>query len=92
MKVMTTWALKPGALREAVGRFLRGEANPHEGVKLLGRWHATDLSMGFSLYELDDPAQLHLHAAPWAELLELKNTLVIEDDQAGPNLAKVYGS
>jgi hypothetical protein len=61
-------------------------------VKLLGRWHATDLSMGFSLYETDDPALLHLHASPWAELLDLKNTLVIEDDQAGPNFAKVYGS
>lgn len=90
MKVMTTWAAKPGALREAVGRFLAGQAAPGEGVTLLGRWHNVDLSEGFSLYETTDAAALHRSAAPWAELMDLKTVLVIEDAEAGPNLALAY--
>ena len=90
MKVMSTWSLKPGAIREAVGRFLAGEATPGEGVTMLGRWHSVDLSVGYSLYEIDDPAALHRFAAPWAELLDLKTVLVIEDSEAGPNLALAY--
>lgn len=90
MKVMATWRLKPGALREAVGRFLKGDANPGAGVTLLGRWHAVDVSMGFSLYETNDATLLHFHAGQWAELLDIEMKLVIEDDQAGPNLATVF--
>lgn len=90
MKLMTTWSVKPGALREAVGRFLAGQAAPGEGVTLLGRWHNVDLSAGYSLYETNDPAALHRSAAPWAEILDLKTVLVIEDSEAGPNLALAY--
>ena len=90
MKVMTTWIARPGALREAVDRFLAGQGAPGEGVTLLGRWHSVDLSIGFSLFETENPAALYQSAAPWAELMELKTVLVVEDGEAGPALASVF--
>jgi hypothetical protein len=90
MKVMTTWSAKPGAMREVVDRFLKGLGAPGEGVTLLGRWHSIDLSEGYSLFEASDPAALHRSAAPWADILDLKSVLVIEDGEAGPNLAQAF--
>jgi hypothetical protein len=92
MKFMTTWALIPGTVQEAVDRFLAGEAAPQEGVTLLGRWHNVDCSGGFSLYETNDPAALHKGAAKWADLLELNTVAVIEDAEAGSNLASIFKS
>ena len=89
MKIMTTWSLKPGAFSEAVRRFLAGQAAPPQGVTLLGRWHAADLSIGFTLTETNDPTALYLSATPWADLLELKSYIVIEDGEAGPVLANL---
>jgi hypothetical protein len=91
MKVMATWSLTSGGLREAAGRFLAGEAEPQPGVKLLGRWHSVDLSCGFSLYETDSPAALYEGAAKWRDLLDLENYIVIEDAEAGPILQKTFG-
>lgn len=87
MKVMTTWSLKTGQFKEAVQRFLAGEGAPGEGVALLGRWHSVDLSIGFSLYESSDPAALYASAARWADIMDLKTFLVVEDSDAGPALA-----
>jgi Protein of unknown function (DUF3303) len=91
MKVLTSWSLRPGAVKEAVSRFLAAGALPPEGVKLLGRWHKTDGSGGYTLYEASDPAALFATAAVWAELLDIRHDLVIEDADAGPVLAKVFG-
>jgi hypothetical protein len=90
MKVMSTWSLKPGAIREAVSRFLAGEAAPVEGVALLGRWHSIDLSTGFSLYETDSAAALYEGAARWAELLDIRTYVVVEDAEAGAGMAKHF--
>lgn len=91
MKFMSTWSAKPGALREAVGRFLAGLGTPPAGVTLLGRWHNADCSGGFSLSESDNPAALYESAGVWADLMDLKIVPVIEDAEAGPILAKVFG-
>jgi|ERR1700733_5384063 hypothetical protein len=90
MKFMSTWALIPGTTKESVDRFLAGEGAPAPGVKLLGRWHNVDCSGGWSLYETTDAAALHLGAAKWADLLEVNTAAVIEDAEAGANLAIVY--
>ena len=90
MKVLSTWTLRPGAVREAVERFLAGQAAPPEGVKLLGRWHKTDGSGGYSLFETHKPAALYAGAAAWSDLLEIENSLVIEDAEAGPVLAAAF--
>jgi hypothetical protein len=90
MKIMSTWSVRPGTIREAVNRFLAGEAAPHEGVTLLGRWHSVDISVGFSLYETDNAAALYEGAARWIEQIEIHNHLVVEDAEAGAAMAKVF--
>jgi hypothetical protein len=60
-------------------------------VKILGRWHNTDLSGGFVLAEIDDPTAGYADAVQWSDVLELHTHPVIEDAQAGPALAKRYG-
>jgi hypothetical protein len=90
MKFMSTWALMPGTVQEAVDRFLAGEAAPQEGVTLLGRWHNVDCSGGWSLYETDSAAALHKGAAKWSEYLEINTAAVIEDAEAGANLTAVF--
>ncbi len=90
MKFMTTWALRPGATKEAVARFLAGQGAPPPGVKLLGRWHKADMSGGYSLGESDSPAALYENAAAWIDVLEIHTGVVIEDAEAGAVLAKVF--
>jgi hypothetical protein len=90
MKVMSTWSVRPGSAREAVKRFLAGDAAPVAGVTLLGRWHSVDLSHGYSLYETNNAALLYEGAARWAELMEIETVLVVEDVDAGPALAKTF--
>ena len=90
MKVMTTWSVRPETIREAVRRFLAGEAAPREGVTLLGRWHSVDLSVGFSLYETDNAVALLEGSARWVEYLDIETHLVVEDAEAGAVMAKVF--
>ena len=90
MKFLSTWAVRPGATKEAVARFLAGQGAPPAGVKLLGRWHKADLSGGYSLTESESPAALYESAAEWTDVLEIHGCVVIEDAEAGPILAKVF--
>lgn len=91
MKFMSTYTIREGCVPEAVKRFLGGKGTPPAGVKLLGRWHKTDGSGGYALYETDNPALLYEYAATWIEVLENHSTTVIEDAEAGAALAKVFG-
>lgn len=90
MKFLSTWSIRPGCMPEAVDRFLAGQAQPLEGVTLLGRWHKVDLSGGVSLSETDDPKALYEFAAMWSDLLEIHSSAVVEDADAGPIMAKVF--
>lgn len=88
MKVMVTWSAKSGeGFSEAVRRFLAGAGDPEPGQKILGRWHSVDANIGFVLFESDNPATHYAAAAKWADVLDLKSYLVIEDAEAGPILA-----
>ena len=89
MKVMVTWTLKSGGFSEAVRRFLAGEAEAEPGMKILGRWHSVDLSIGFTVYESDNAAAHYAAAAKWADVLDLRTYLVVEDAEAGPVLASL---
>ena len=91
MKVLSTWALRSGAVKEAATRFLAGQAAAPEGTTLLGRWHKTDGTGGYSLFETNNPAALYAGVIPWLDVLEIHNHLVIEDGDAGPALAKAFG-
>ena len=91
MKVMSTYSIRPGCVPEAAQRFLSGKATPPAGVKILGRWHKTDASGGYTLFETDDPAALYAFAAAWTDVLDNHSTTVIEDAEAGQALAAIYG-
>jgi len=91
VKFMSTWSIRPGCWEEAASRFLAGQAKPPKGLKLLGRWHATDLSCGFSLAECDNPATLYDYSAQWSDVLEIHSHVVVGDAEAGASLAKRYG-
>jgi Protein of unknown function (DUF3303) len=92
MKFLSTFSVRPGCWQEAASRFLAGKGQPTQGVKLLGRWHNTDLSGGFSLIETDDPAAAYAYSVQWSDVLEMHTHPVIEDADAGPALAQRYGS
>ena len=91
MKIMVTWNVRPGAVKEAVNRFLTTGGMPSEGMKLLGRWHKTDSSGGFALYETDNLAAVAANSAFWTDVLETHDHLVIEDGEMAPVLAKAFG-
>jgi hypothetical protein len=77
-------------MQEAVDRFLAGQATPIAGITLLGRWHKVDLSGGVSLSESDNPKALYEFAAMWADVLEVHSSVVVEDAEAGPIMAKIF--
>jgi hypothetical protein len=91
MKVLSVYSIRPGCVKEAVGRFLAGKANPPAGVKILGRWHKTDASGGYTLMESDNAAAMFEFAASWTDVLESHSSVVIEDAEAGAVMAKVFG-
>lgn len=86
MKVMLVYSGKPDAFHEVVRRFKAGQAVPAEGVTMLGRWQSTDFSVGFALYETDNPAALAAGASKWADVLTIQHHLVIEDRELAPIL------
>ena len=91
MRVLASWNVGPGALKEAVGRFLATQGAPAAGVTLLGRWFKADCTGGFSLFETNSSAAFYEGAATWVDVLEIHSHVVIEDAEAGPALAKVFG-
>ena len=91
MIFMSTYSIRPGCVPEAVSRFLSGKATPPAGVKMLGRWHKTDSSGGYTLLETDNPDALYAFSASWADVLETHNTVVIEDAEAAPVLTTIFG-
>lgn len=90
MKFMVTWTAKSGeGLREAIRRFLAEGGGPEPGLKLLGRWHSVDMSIGFTLYESDTAVPHYAAAAKWADVLDIRTYLVVEDAEAAPVLASL---
>jgi hypothetical protein len=61
--------------------FRKPEGAPPQGVKLLGRWTRADLGGGFDLLETDDPKQLAEFSFTWSDLMELKITPVLDDQE-----------
>jgi hypothetical protein len=91
MKFMTTWKVRPDAVKEAVSMFFKGMAEPREGVKYLGRWHAADMTGGFTLSETENAALIYEQAGIWIGVMDMHTVPVIEDADAGAVLAKVFG-
>jgi len=90
MKYITTWAALAGATAECVDKFFAGEAKPEPDITVLGRWHKVDGSGGFSLSETDNPKSIYKFAAKWADVMEIRVDVVIDEADAGAILAEVY--
>jgi hypothetical protein len=90
MKFMTSWSVPKENISDAVARFLSGEAPPPPGVTILGRWHNTDFSGGYTLVECDDLVAAYTDASQWADLMDLSTVPVLEDSDVGPVLAKRF--
>ncbi len=91
MKFMLTfkWTPDTKSRAEAVSRFLKTGGKPPEGATLLGRWTRADFSGGYDLLESDDPKALFEFALQWSDVMQLEITPVLEDEVAGPILAKM---
>ena len=91
MKILSSWRIRPGCVKEAVGRYMSGEGAPIAGVTVLGRWYKTDGSIAWAVYETDNPALLFEQAAKWADVLDVDHSLVVEDAEIMPGLKRVFG-
>ena len=91
MKFMMTftWTSNTQTRAEAIARFQKTGGLPPEGVKLLGRWTRADLSGGFALLETDDPKKLAEFAYLWSDLMDLKTTPVLDDQELMATLQTV---
>ena len=90
MKFIATWKIQAGQTKAVAQAFLTSGAGAHEGMEILGRWHAPGSAKGWVLVQGDVTA-IGSHMAEWGAYLDIDITPVIEDEQAGAALAKVYG-
>ena len=91
MIVMSTYAIRPGCVPEAVSRYLPARQHPQPASRFSGDDGEHDASGGYTLFETDNPTALFEFAASWSDVLETHSNVVIEDAEAAPVLAKIYG-
>jgi hypothetical protein len=91
MKIFSSYTLRPGCTAEAAKRFLAGQATPPAGLKLIGRWHKTDGTGGYSVFEAENLATVYEFSVSWTDVLEIHDHVVVEDAEIGPALARVFG-
>jgi hypothetical protein len=91
MKYLVQWHLsEPSAVRTAAQRFLKTGAKPPEGATQLGRWFGMN-GKGCAVLEASDPKPVFELVSEGQEFMQIEATPVLEDDDAGSVLAKLYG-
>ncbi len=81
---MITYNLPGENRNEAIKRFAEGSAiQPPEGVTSVGRWHAVDGNIGWSLVETDDPKTIMDWLLHWSDIITYEVVPVIGDDELG---------
>jgi hypothetical protein len=90
MTFVITWTLRPVHQREATKRFLETGGGPPEGVRMLGRWHAS--GTGWVVAEAADARSLYEWTARWTDLLEFVITPVVNDEEAAQVMRNIAGS
>lgn len=89
MKYLVQWHVTQPATRSAAERFLQTGGKPPDGVTQLGRWFGMN-GKGCSIVETDDPKGVFTLVSEWQEYIEIEATPVLEDDEAGEVLSKLY--
>jgi Protein of unknown function (DUF3303) len=90
MKYLVQWTVTQASGRAAVEHFLQTGGKPPDGVIQLGRWFGLN-GTGCSVVEAADPNGVFALVSEWQEFLQITATPVLEDDEAGQILAKLYG-
>jgi hypothetical protein len=90
MKYLVQWSSSPETARAAVERFLETGGKPPDGVTQLGRWFGMN-GKGCAILEAADPKGVFTLLTEWQEFLQIEATPVLEDDEAGEIISKVYG-
>jgi len=89
MKYLVQWTVTHESARAAVEHFLQTGGKPPHGVTQLGRWFGPN-GTGCSAVEAGDPQGVFSLVSEWQEFLQITATPVLEDDEAGEILAKLY--
>ena len=92
MKFMATFKFKADIESRdlAISRFKETGGMPPNGVKMLGRWTAADLSGGFDLLESDDAGAITEFALMWSDLLETHVIPVVDDAELTAVLSRTH--
>lgn len=90
MKYLVQWTVTQESSRAAAKRFLETGGKPPDGVTQLGRWFGMN-GKGCSIVEAADPKGVFYLVSEWREYIEIEATPVLEDDEAGEILSKIYG-
>jgi hypothetical protein len=90
VKYLVQWTVTQEGSRAAAKRFLETGGKPPDGVTQLGRWFGMN-GKGCSVVEASDPKGVFSLVTEWREFIEIEATPVLEDDEAGEILSKIYG-
>jgi hypothetical protein len=90
MKYLVQWSLsEPSGVRTAAQHFLQTGGKPPDGVTQLGRWFGMN-GKGCSVVEASDAKGVFALVSEWQEFLQIEATPVVEDDEAGEILSRLY--
>jgi Protein of unknown function (DUF3303) len=89
MKYLVQWSVPQQSMRAATARFLETGGKPPDGVTQLGRWFGMN-GKGCAVMEAADPKGVFSLVSEWQEFIEIEATPVLEDDEAGEVLSKLY--
>jgi hypothetical protein len=91
MKYLVQWHVsEPSGVRSAAQHFLKTGGKPPAGATQLGRWIGMN-GTGCAVLEASDPKPVFELVSEWQEFLEIEATPVLEEDDAGAILSRLYG-
>ena len=68
MLFVITWEVKPEHRDEVIARFKSIKQGAHEGINIVGTWHAVTQEEGWSVAEADDSIKLGKWLHEWTDL------------------------
>jgi len=91
MKYLVQWHISdPARMRATAERFLKTGATLPDGATQIGRWFGLNGS-GCSVIEAADPRPVFELITEWQEFLDIEASPVLEDEEFGAIVAKLYG-
>lgn len=90
MLFILSWTIRHDCRNHAMERFIKsGGAQPPEGVKMLGRWHAVGRRTGFGVAETNDLALLQKWVLNWSDVLDMDVYPAMTDEQIAPLMVEI---